>query len=110
MRIYTNTADTNRPTIEDLAKRVADCFNEDIKYDNYDGWEHYVMCQALSSSEIKEEIVNLLNYFWYEDHKQHKANYAVSDNGTVYIGDDEYSYRKFKSIVMKYVIHDDDME
>lgn len=107
MMIYANTADTNRYTIEDLAKRVADLFNEDIE-DGFDGWEDYVIRNRLSSSDIKEEIIDLLDYFWSEDHKQHKANYAISDNGTVYIGDDEYSYQKFKNIVMKYVIHDDD--
>ena len=107
MKIYTSATDTNRPTVEDLAKRVADCFNEDIE-DGFDGWEDYVIRSRLSSSDIKEEIVDLLNYFWNEDHKQHKAYYSVSDTGTVYIGDDEYSYRKFKGIVMKYVIHDAD--
>lgn len=108
MKRYVKSSDSNNYTIDDLAKRIADALNDEIKEEDFDGWEDYVIRSRLSSSDIKDEIIDLANYFWYEDHKQHKAYYSVSDTGTVYIGNDEYSYRKFKNIIMKYVIHDAD--
>lgn len=112
MKIYTNTANTNRPIIEDLAKFVADTFNEDIKDGDFAGWEDYVSHSYMSSSDIKEAIIDLVVYFirfiWQEDPNSHKSSYSITENGTVYVGNDEYSYNKFKNIIMKYVIHNGD--
>lgn len=107
MKQYIKSSESNS-IIEFLAKRIADMFNEDIKVGDFDGWEHYVMSMGMTSSDIKEEILSVLNYIWDKDREHHKGNYSVADNGTIYAGDDEYSYRKFKNIVMKYVIHDTD--
>ena len=108
MKTYIKSSNDGIDIITDLAKRIAEAFNDDIEDGGFDGWEDYVIRTNLSSSDIKEEIISFAQYLWGEDHKQHKANYYVEDNGTVSAGlDTEYSYRKFKSLIMKYVIHDD---
>lgn len=110
MKTYIEASGSVNPIIDNLAKRIAESFNEDIRNDDFDGWEDYVIRNMLSSADIKEEIVGLASYYWDEDHKQHNAHYYVEDNGTVGSYGDEYSYRQFKNLVMKYVIHDGDLD
>lgn len=89
-------------TVYDLAKYVADYFNEAIEDWEFDGFQDMVECYDWSSADIKEEIYyNLLeirNKKIYDN-----SNWNFFDDCSVEVDGVDYSYRKFKRIVMQFI-------
>lgn len=88
----------DKMTLDDLAKKVAECFNNEIIENNCSDFEDLKFMMQMTSSDIKEEIVwNLYDF-------TKGTGFKVFDSGNIHTPDGEnVPYRKFRNMVFKYV-------
>ena len=89
-------------TVQDLAKYVADYFNESIEDWEFDGFQEMVDCYDWSSSDIKEEIYYTLKEI-RDRHIYDTSNWDFFDDCSVEVDGVDYSYRQFKRIMMQFI-------